>query len=62
MEDFQFIVGLKLEDAEKQVQKPFFLSADSIDGITFCKTSDFNLNRINIVVKNNIITEITGIG
>lgn len=52
------LIGLSLEEAEKKVSTPYFISPDYMDGQAMLKTRDVNYNRINVIVENNIITKI----
>lgn len=59
--DFEFIIGMNFEEAKALVEKPYFLSPDILNGEPIMKTCDMRTDRINIIVENDIITQINGI-
>ena len=64
MEEFDWLIGMDYEEAQVAMveHSPYFIYPVTLNGKIIVWTHDFNLNRIGIVVENNIITEVKGYG
>jgi hypothetical protein len=63
IEDFADLIGLTLEDAESVLKtKDMVIRPTQEDGEHLCGTADFRMDRVNVAIKNNIVTSIICIG
>lgn len=60
--DFKFLVGSSLKEANTKIIKPYHIRLVTIDGKDLALTRDLNFHRINVVVEKGLINEIKDLG
>ena len=62
-EDFADLIGLSLEEAEGVLSaRNMVIRPTQEDGEHLCGTADFRMDRVNVAIKNNVVTSIVCIG
>ena len=61
--DFEKIIGMKFTEAAKAIQQEGFkVRITKQDGKNLIVTMDFDVNRINVAVDDDVVTKILGRG
>jgi hypothetical protein len=59
--DFSELRGIKLDLAIKNLPPKYFIFVGEKDGETFYRPQEINYHRINVRVKNGMITHVDGV-
>ena len=59
--DFSELRGVKLDLAIKSLPPKYFIFVSDNNGETFYRSQEINYHRINVRVKNGVITHVDGV-
>lgn len=61
VEKLEEMVGMTEKQADAYLPEPFFVRVVVVDGKHLTVTRDFRRDRVNVEVKNGVITKVRGI-